>query len=102
MSGEEVIVRDSVKSLSPVMRLMSAMNIPIPKVTPIMATMVCLGLANKCVFAISRVRYTGLSGLELGIGYRAMVISYLLFVICQVGPPQHLNTSTLLFTRVNF
>jgi len=57
-----------------------------------MATMVCLGLANKCVFAISRVRYTGLSGLELGIGYRAMVISYLLFVICQVGP---LNTSAL-------
>jgi hypothetical protein len=89
MSGEEVIVRDSVKSLSPVMRLMSAINIPIPKVTPIMATIVCLGLANKCVFAISRVRYMALDGFELGSSYPATVIG-------QAGPlPQHLNTSTL-------
>src|SRR5258706_15436924 len=95
MSGEEVIVMDFVKSLSPVMRLMSAMNIPIPNVTPIMATMVCLGLANKGVFAISKVRYTEVERFGIGYWLRGNGLIHSLFVIgCWSGRSPYLNTST--------
>ena len=56
ISGASSMARFLVKSFTPVIKLIITKNIEMPKVTPNMATTVCLRLVNKCVRAISKVR----------------------------------------------